>query len=788
MINYDYEYLFKTDSVHKEFSITDNDSVDIGNSDIKGEDFSLTEILSDEGELTIGACCSAKIKFTTTYATDLIGKTLTVSCTPETYDPFVFGTYKVAEEKTVERQGNFNVKEVVAYDVLYDVLNANVIDWYNSLFPDLTTTKTLKQVRDSFFAYFSITQETITLDNDTMTVNKTVGDNKLSGADVLRAICATNGCFGRINRSGNFEYYYLPTIAQDLSNAYEIGINGYYMSQDHEKYTVQPIDKLIIRDDDSEEIVTVGSGDNAYVMGNNLFLYGKGASELNSIATNIYNRISGISYIPFEIDVKGDPCFEIGDPIYYTTLENETVTSYIFRREYTGVQAQRDSYSAKGEEYRDEAVNAIDTELYQLRGKSNKLERDVEQTRSTIADVALGLQTQITQTAESLEIQIQDLQSQIDGEIEYFETDTTPTLTNYPAWDFTKGIPFDGTIQFDDIYNDDMSVGGNQYPHFTYTDEVYQEHLRDLVFDKTNAVSYRFNSQKDSEGNKVWYWQEVADSETAYILQQISELKITAEELSSDMTTVEATIGNQGLQIQTNTSNISQTSSAISAEVTRATNAEGTLRSSIQATATQISAKVDKTGGTASSFAWNLQSNQFKLTSNNTDVFVCNSSGVEIKGNAKVTGQVVATSGSIGNWSISSGSITNGNVTLYSYGSIACTVDNTLKWAIHNNGNAEFHGSVTIDGYATTGSLSAVDAKFNNLNADKITTGTLSVDRLNINGLIASFRGKAVVCSSMSADYGYFTNLYKVETNVGQFGFTRRQINVGGNTIYYWGW
>ena len=84
--------------------------------------------------------------------------------------------------------------------------------------------------------------------------------------------------------------------------------------------------------------------------------------------------------------------------------------------------------------------------------------------------------------------------------------------------------------------------------------------------------------------------------------------------------------------------------------------------------------------------------------------------------------------------------------------------------------------------------MSAVDAKFNNLNADNITAGTLSVDRLNINGVIASFRGKALICGSMSADYGYFTNMYKVESGVGQFGFTRRQINVGGNTIYYWGW
>ena len=90
--------------------------------------------------------------------------------------------------------------------------------------------------------------------------------------------------------------------------------------------------------------------------------------------------------------------------------------------------------------------------------------------------------------------------------------------------------------------------------------------------------------------------------------------------------------------------------------------------------------------------------------------------------------------------------------------------------------------------YASIQSLNAVDAKFNNLNADNITAGTISTDRLNINGIVASFSGKAVTCQSISANYGYFdTGLYLMDGGV-QNGFYRRSATVGGSTIYYWGY
>lgn len=85
------------------------------------------------------------------------------------------------------------------------------------------------------------------------------------------------------------------------------------------------------------------------------------------------------------------------------------------------------------------------------------------------------------------------------------------------------------------------------------------------------------------------------------------------------------------------------------------------VESELSIQADQISAKVSQTGGN-SSFSWQLLSTGFLLKNGNTTVFQCDSSGI------KVTGQVNATSGYIGNGSagflISARSISNGKTSM----------------------------------------------------------------------------------------------------------------------------
>ena len=426
MITYPYEYLFRQDSVDKQLIITDGE-ITLTNVDIYQESFELTEVLSATRDLTYGSCNSATLRFTTSKLERFKGRELTVSVVLDghTEAPFTFGTYKVYEDKyTADR----TKKDLVCYDALYEVINANVIDWYNTILPNMNTTVTLKQFRDSFFNHFGITQETITLDNDTETISKTVDGEVLSGAEVLRRICEMNGCFGRINRQGNFEYFYVHatnnplypalTLYPDINlfpsfdgqyDANEIGENGTYISAQYEDFDCMPVDKLIIRQEDGDAGVEIGTGTNKYIIQGNFLLLGKSATDLTRIANKIYTHIAdGAYYRPCEIELKGNPCIEIGDGVALVTRNNDRIVTFVTHRVYSGIQAQRDIYSAEGTEYRDEDVNSFDTQIKQLREKSNILTRDLEHTESVITDEILdpdnptSLQSQITQTAEDI--------------------------------------------------------------------------------------------------------------------------------------------------------------------------------------------------------------------------------------------------------------------------------------------------------------------------------------------------------------------------------------------------
>lgn len=456
MVNYKYGDLFKKDTVDKQLSIVSDDGkINITNTELHQEKFELTESLCSEQELTFGSCEAAMIKFTVSNTfLPMKGRWMTVrmSLGGHADIPFQFGRYKVdSDTPTADR----TCRDVVAYDAIYDILNADVAAWYNTVFPShkeqqkdkdgKTTTVTvydpvtMKQFRDSFFKHFGIEQADIILVNDGMSIEKTVAvtpssetssdteesstiGESMSGKEVLSCICELNGCMGHIGRDGKFHYIYLEQEIQGLyprndlypaDNLYprdpksnRIG-KDLYITAEYEDFLVKTINKLQIREQKNDIGVIVGTGDNAYVIEDNFLVYGKGTKELKGIAKNILSKIRGIVYRPFTADCKGNPCLEVGDAVRLPT-RYELIESYILKRTLKGIQALRDDLEADGEEYRTNGANGIQKSILKLKGKSNVLERTIEKTQSTITDVEKGLQSQITQTATEIRTEVKN--------------------------------------------------------------------------------------------------------------------------------------------------------------------------------------------------------------------------------------------------------------------------------------------------------------------------------------------------------------------------------------------
>lgn len=433
--------LFCNDSIDKQLNIVSEDGdINITNTELNSEKFELTESLCSETELVFGSCEASVVKFTVSNTfLPMKNKMLTVSMTLDGHinEPYQIGKYRVYSDKpTADRK----YRDVVAYDPMYDILTVDATNWYANVFPTREVKKdddgktetvydpvTLRYFRDNFFKWLDIEIEQISLVNDDMLIEKTIdvqmfGENAtyITGKDILNSVLEANGCFGHFRRDGKFHFIYLEQSIQGLyprndlypsddlyprdPKSTRIG-KSFYISAQYEDYLVKSIDGLQIREKENDIGVIVGGTSNPYIIEDNFLFYGKGTEELTAIANNILSKIRGIVYRPFTADCKGNPCLEVGDAIRIPT-RYEIIESYILSRTLKGIQALRDSLEAKGEESRTGNVNGIHNSIIQLKGKSNVLERTIEETRSTITDVEAGLKTEISQTADKITAEV----------------------------------------------------------------------------------------------------------------------------------------------------------------------------------------------------------------------------------------------------------------------------------------------------------------------------------------------------------------------------------------------
>lgn len=398
MIPYADEALFLQDNVEKQLKIT-YDGGEITNSELASEDFSLTEKLTANGTLSFGECNASYIEFSVGYGVEpLEGKKLTVTTTPMDGEEFKIGEYIVVSDKpTADRRW----RKITAYDALYEVINKDVTEWYDTILPDSETSVTIKDLRDSFFTEVGITQETVTLPNDSVTVTRAADFTQLSGKVVLNAICEANGCCGRIDRDGNFVYQFINSPSEPFypslslfpslnlfpkydGSPAEVGENGTYISAKYEDYLITEINAVQIRNDKNDVGVTVGTG-LVYIIEGNFLMFGQTALTLTAMANNILGKIGGVYYRPAEIQARGNPCLELGDPIVLHT-RFQTIETVILQRKLNGIQSLVDTYTSKGAKDTKKNLNSVQSKLTQADGKINEVKADLITAQKVVAE------------------------------------------------------------------------------------------------------------------------------------------------------------------------------------------------------------------------------------------------------------------------------------------------------------------------------------------------------------------------------------------------------------------
>lgn len=367
----------------------------VENNQIYGESLRLTERLVDGKRFELVGCISSLLEIQINgLVQDVKGKRIEVSITADETEeiPLFHGIVDSAK-----KQSNKNFKQIIAYDELYTKGNIDVAAWYNSL----TFPISQRDFRYSLFAYIGLEQVERDLPNDSMTITKEYVPTTLQAISVIKAICQINGAFGIVNRYGKFEYRILTDFLADdgaypgttLYPPFYPGIGAvegeaateakpisFYKKVDYEEYSVKPVEKVTIRQTDSEVGVTYGEGTNNYIIQGNFFTLNKSAEELTSIAQNIYGSIAGVEFVPFSAENSGYPYIEVGkDAVSYYAYDFEASQKartediytekmfYVFKRTLSGIQALKDVYSVQGEEYQTEFITDVSTRVEQIK-------------------------------------------------------------------------------------------------------------------------------------------------------------------------------------------------------------------------------------------------------------------------------------------------------------------------------------------------------------------------------------------------------------------------------------
>lgn len=443
MIDYKYFDLFWRDSTDKQWIIEYSGGT-ITNKELFSESIEISESLCSEESLRFGCGGAGMIKFKVAdIYLPLTGDTLIVKVVLDKHndDPFTLGKYKVKSDNlTADKMW----REVTAYDAMHDIINSDMAAWYNSILPQASSSVAVRQFRSGLAEYFGL--EEIVPDgglvNDGEIINRTIEPEQISGKDVLSAICEMNGCFAHIGRDGKLHYIYLPQAIEGLYPAKDLypdhapdylaqSATGHlypqspktlpiardrnYIECEYSDFITSRITCLVIRGNENDvgSIYpgdSVSESDNTYIIEDNFLLYGKSHADLQRISANIFDKISGITYRPYSLKIRANPCIEVGDPIR-TQTGHRMIESYVLSRTISGIQAASDTLVAKGTEKYAENVNSVQKSIKQLKGRTNTLIRTVDETRSELEDLESSTNTRFIQTAEEIRAEASRAQS-----------------------------------------------------------------------------------------------------------------------------------------------------------------------------------------------------------------------------------------------------------------------------------------------------------------------------------------------------------------------------------------
>jgi len=387
MVNYAYESLFRKSHLEKDFiivnadatvtpvsnnepTITDADFV-IRTEDLETESFTLDESLCSEDNLTFGLMESAQVSFVIKNKSEFPNLRNTkiaiyMYFNGDSATLFPIGIYTCTSDKyTADRR----MREVQGADDNYFLWDYDITAWYNDTFVD-NGFYSVQTLRESLFAWlndpdggdYPITLKLLDNDgslNDDYLIGKTIESDVITFGFFMSKLLELRGCFGHINRVGEFEQKWL--VPYDEPAVKVISDDIRILPTEYEDDTVWGIGYVAVYDRNNIRRFRKGSSSYKHPSTYSVvdsFVFEEvnrpnWKPDTEEAVEIMRNAITHRRYKACEVQCEGNLCLEVGDQIdvQYGNSDSapQTFYTYILERHFKGIQSFRDVYTAKGD-------------------------------------------------------------------------------------------------------------------------------------------------------------------------------------------------------------------------------------------------------------------------------------------------------------------------------------------------------------------------------------------------------------------------------------------------------
>lgn len=372
----------------------------------------LTTSVNSENEFTLGSACTDEIEVEYIAADEKLiaqGDKLTLYTVDDANTRTKAGVFycEKPEYQGMMREvsGSNAVYKVVAYDTM-SKLDADFSGWLHAnqaQFP-----KTIWQLVQLACQRAGVTLASSSLPiNGSYSVQAFYADN-LTCRQIISWAAEAAGCYAHMNADGKLQFL-TYTDKRSTAKITPDGVSNstaYYAdSLSYEDYTVKAIEKVQIRQSDSDVGVIYPdstTATNTYAVQGNLLLTTGTEANLKTVAQNLYNVLKSVTYTPCKVAVPSGSGLACGQIVHVKDARGREFDTYLMSATISSGKASFESVGSASRE----SSSAVNSQSYKnLTGKMLEIKTSVDGLTVTASELS-GNYSELKQTVDGLSAEV----------------------------------------------------------------------------------------------------------------------------------------------------------------------------------------------------------------------------------------------------------------------------------------------------------------------------------------------------------------------------------------------